>query len=57
MLRVAFRSKGLSGIRLVTDAIEAAGMPDGEYRLGAATVTVRDGRARRPAASAWPGAR
>jgi N-acetylglucosamine-6-phosphate deacetylase len=45
MLRIAFRSKGLSGVRLVTDAIEAAGMPDGDYRLGGETVAVRAGRA------------
>ena len=45
MLRIAFRSKGLSGVRLVTDAIEAAGMPDGDYRLGSETVAVRAGRA------------
>ena len=42
-LRLAYRAKGNAGIRLVTDAIEAAGMPDGQYRLGAATVNVRDG--------------
>ena len=44
MLRIALRSKGPPGVRLVTDAIEAAGMPDGDYRLGGAPVTVRDGR-------------
>ena len=42
-LRLAYRAKGNRGVRLVTDAIEAAGMPDGQYRLGAATVDVRDG--------------
>ncbi len=47
-LRIALRSKGPSGVRLVTDAIEAAGMPDGDYRLGSATVTVRGGRATTP---------
>jgi N-acetylglucosamine-6-phosphate deacetylase len=31
---------------LVTDAIEAAGQPDGEYELGGQPVTVRDGVAR-----------
>ena len=44
-LRVALRAKGLRGVRLVTDAMQAAGMPDGEYLLGAAQVEVRDGRA------------
>jgi len=33
---------------LVTDAIEAAGRPDGDYRLGATPVTVRDGRVLTP---------
>ena len=44
-LRLAFRAKGAAGIRLVTDAMQAAGMPDGDYRLGAASVTVAGGRA------------
>jgi N-acetylglucosamine-6-phosphate deacetylase len=44
-LRLAERAKGPGGVRLVTDAIEATGMPDGDYRLGGATVTARDGRA------------
>ena len=44
-LRLAFRAKGLSRTTLVTDAMQAAGMPDGEYRLGSATVTVSSGRA------------
>ena len=44
-LRLAFRAKGRSRATLVTDAMQAAGMPDGEYRLGRATVTVASGRA------------
>jgi N-acetylglucosamine-6-phosphate deacetylase len=44
-LRLAFRAKGLLHCTLVTDAMQAAGMPDGEYRLGGATVTVSSGRA------------
>jgi N-acetylglucosamine-6-phosphate deacetylase len=44
-VRVAFRCKGVSRATLVTDAMQAAGMPDGEYRLGAAMVTVSSGRA------------
>jgi N-acetylglucosamine-6-phosphate deacetylase len=44
-LRLAHRAKGTAGIGLVTDAIAGAGMPDGEYRLGAASVSVVDGRA------------
>ena len=45
VLRLAFRAKGLSRATLVTDAMQAAGMPDGEYRLGGALVTVSSGRA------------
>jgi N-acetylglucosamine-6-phosphate deacetylase len=44
-LRIAQRAKGSGAIRLVTDAIAAAGMPDGEYRLGTTRVIVTDGRA------------
>jgi N-acetylglucosamine-6-phosphate deacetylase len=42
--RLVFRAKGVAGVRLVTDAMEAAGMPDGEYRFGARSVSVQDGR-------------
>jgi len=44
-MRLLYRAKGPLGIRLVTDAMQAAGMPDGEYRLGARPVTVTGGRA------------
>ena len=44
-MRLLLRAKGLDGMRLVTDAIEAAGMPDGEYRLGAGRSRVVGGRA------------
>ena len=33
---------------LITDAMRAAGMPDGEYDLGGEMTAVRDGQARRP---------
>jgi N-acetylglucosamine-6-phosphate deacetylase len=42
-MRLALRAKGVGGLRLVTDAISAAGLRDGEYRLGDAPVVVRDG--------------
>jgi N-acetylglucosamine-6-phosphate deacetylase len=45
-MRLAYRAKGAAGIRLVTDAMQAAGMSDGEYRLGTARVTVAGGQAR-----------
>lgn len=45
-LRLAHRLKGSAGIHLVTDAVSAAGMPDGGgYRLGAAAVDRVGGRA------------
>lgn len=44
-MRVLYRAKGAPGMRLVTDAMSAAGMPDGEYRLGGRQVTVVEGRA------------
>lgn len=45
-LRLVYRAKGPARVRLVTDAMQAAGMSDGRYRLGAATVEVREGVAR-----------
>jgi N-acetylglucosamine-6-phosphate deacetylase len=44
-LRLAYRAKGPPGLRLVTDAMQAAGMADGEYLLGSLPVSVSDGRA------------
>jgi len=41
-----FDSVGAEHIVLVTDAMAAAGMPDGSYRLGPLDVTVADGVAR-----------
>jgi N-acetylglucosamine-6-phosphate deacetylase len=39
-----FRTKGVAGAVLITDAISATGMPDGTYRLGSYEVEVRNGR-------------
>lgn len=44
------------GTLLVTDAMEAAGMPDGSYRLGPLDVTVTGGIARLTTADGQPGA-
>ena len=44
-MRLLYRAKGALGTRLVTDAMAAAGMPDGEYRLCGRPVTVTGGRA------------
>jgi N-acetylglucosamine-6-phosphate deacetylase len=44
VMAVVTRAKGIAGTVLVTDAIEAAGLPDGQYRLGGAPITVIGGR-------------
>lgn len=46
VVRLAVRAKGASRTLAVTDAMEAAGMPDGEYRLGGQRVAVSNGEAR-----------
>ena len=45
-LKVAWKAKGAALCLLVTDAMAATGMPDGDYRLGANLVQVRGGVAR-----------
>lgn len=46
IVRLITRLKGTERILLVTDSIMAAGMPDGDYRLGVHEVTVKQGDAR-----------
>ena len=45
-LRIAIEHKGVDKVALITDAMEAAGLPDGEYALGGQPVFVKDGAAR-----------
>ena len=45
IVRLWFRCKGPERAILVTDAMAAAGMPDGEYQLGGFPVQVKEGRA------------
>ena len=45
MVKIWWRCKGSERAILITDAMSAAGMPDGEYQLGGLTVQVADGRA------------
>lgn len=45
LVRLWLRSKGVERAILVTDAMSAAGMPDGRYKLGELDVDVADGRA------------
>jgi len=44
-VQAAFRLFGEDRVCLVSDAMRACGMPDGQYDLGGQTVTVSDGRA------------
>ena len=46
ILRLAIRAKGREKTVLITDAMEAAGMPEGTYQLGGQAVYVKDGAAR-----------
>lgn len=45
MVKIWWRSKGPERAMLVTDAMSAAGMPDGEYQLGGFAVQVANGKA------------
>lgn len=45
-MQVAVRARGARQVLLVTDAMSAAGLGEGEYRLGDLPVTVKDGAAR-----------
>ncbi|MDF2626666.1 MAG: N-acetylglucosamine-6-phosphate deacetylase [Symbiobacteriaceae bacterium] len=45
-MRVAVNARGADQVLLVTDAMAATGMPEGEYRLGELAVIVKDGAAR-----------
>jgi N-acetylglucosamine-6-phosphate deacetylase len=45
VVRLWLKAKGPDRAILVTDAMSAAGMPDGDYKLGEIDVSVADGRA------------
>ncbi len=45
-VKLMLKAKGLDKLILVTDSIMAAGLPDGEYKLGANRIKVIDGDAR-----------
>ena len=46
MIKLVFKVKGPEHVILITDAMRASGMPDGEYSLGGLPVMVADGAAR-----------
>lgn len=45
MIDIIFRLKGPERVMIITDAMRAAGMPDGQYSLGGLPVFVKNGRA------------
>jgi N-acetylglucosamine-6-phosphate deacetylase len=55
IIRLVARAVGPGNLVLITDAMAAAGMPDGDYRLGELAVTVSDGVARLADAAAAGG--
>ena len=54
MLRLVLKAKGESRVALVSDAMPAAGLADGDYAMWGETLTVKDGAARN-AAGAFAG--
>ncbi len=44
-MNTLFKAKGVTGLLLITDAMRACGMPDGEYLLGEHHVGVKNGKA------------
>lgn len=46
MIKLIFQLKDLNHILLITDACQAAGMPDGEYEIGGLPLILKDGAAR-----------
>lgn len=44
IVKLFLQAKGVEGAVLITDAIAAAGMPDGRYQLGPIQVDVKDGK-------------
>ena len=55
MISLAFKVKPINKILLITDAMEAAGLPDGDYQLGGLAVVVKEGAARLKTSNALAG--
>ncbi len=49
MIELAFKAKGDGRVALISDAMPAAGLADGDYRSWGETLTVKDGAARNAA--------
>ncbi|MCE5259252.1 MAG: N-acetylglucosamine-6-phosphate deacetylase [Chloroflexi bacterium] len=48
VLQLAYSAKGAERLALITDAMSATGMSDGEYHIWGSSITVRNGEARTP---------
>ena len=46
MLQLLFKLKGAAGLTLISDAVAAAGLGDGDYQIWGETINVKDGRTR-----------
>ena len=55
LLRLIYKIKGADNINLCTDAMSAAGMPEGNYKLGELDVLVEDGVAMLPDKTSFAG--
>ncbi len=55
MIRLLFQLKDLDHLILITDAVRASGMPDGDYTLGGLPIRLRDGAARLVSSGALAG--
>lgn len=55
MIAIVFKAREIHEIMLVTDAIHASGLPDGDYSLGGMDIAVKDGVARIPGTDALAG--
>lgn len=47
-MQILFACKGIDHLILITDAVRAAGLPEGEYQIDKRTVLVKDGAVRLP---------
>jgi N-acetylglucosamine-6-phosphate deacetylase len=47
-MQILLACKGTDRVILITDAVRAAGLPDGEYQIDERTVTLKDGAVRLP---------
>ena len=47
-MQILFAAKGPDGVMLITDAVESAGLPDGDYKMGERPILVRNGTIRLP---------